>query len=148
MPDRFVLGDSNLLLHLTNTDSPSHELARRAVEVLNAQGSTLLYASQNLAEFWNVCTRVGPGGLSLSIEETVKRLRLIEERFGYLSELIPADDIYKKLLIQHEVRGVQVHDARLAALMIANDVREILTFDREDFKRFTELIVIHPEELS
>jgi len=146
--DRFVVGDSNLLLYLTDAGSPFYEASRRAFEVLTAQGVTFLYTSQNLAEFWNVCTRPQPGGLGLSIDETIVRLRLVEQRFGYLSEFVAAEATYKELLIRYQVRGVQVHDARLAALMLANGVTEILTFDRDDFKRYAELTVIHPEELS
>jgi len=72
---------------------------------------------------------------------------MIEARFVYLPELPKAAELFKDFLSRYRVKGVQVHDARLAAVMLASGVSEIITFDRDDFKRYTELTVIHPEDL-
>ena len=37
------------------------------------------------------------------------------------------------------VSGVKVHDARLVALMLANDILQILTFNAADFQRYQVL---------
>jgi len=139
--------DSNILIHLTNTNSPDHRAAEFALKELEQVGTELLYTSQNIAEFWNVCTRIGPGGIFLSIEETSRRLAMVEARFIFLPELPRAAEIFKDILRRYRVRGVQVHDARLASVMLASGVSEILTFDRDDFKRYTELTIIHPDDL-
>jgi predicted nucleic acid-binding protein len=146
--DRFVLGDSNVLLHLTNEISTEHASASRAVRLLQDDDAILLYTSQNLAEFWNVCTRTGPGGLGLSLQEAASRLTVVESQFSFMAETENTDEILKDLLIRYEVSGVQVHDARLAAGMLSNEVKEILSFDRNDFRRFKELSVIHPGDLA
>ena len=41
-----------------------------------------------------------------------------------------------------------VHDARLVAAMIVHGIPNLLTFNLPDFKRFTEITVISPEEVS
>jgi predicted nucleic acid-binding protein len=143
-----VLGDSNLLVHLTNSASQEHLVAGQAVIALEDRGAELLYTSQNLAEFWNVCTRDGPSGLGLTTEETAGRVAMIEVQFGFMPETAAAEWIFKELLIRYRVRGVQVHDARLAALMIVNGVQEILTFDRKDFRRYAEITVLHPADFA
>ena len=148
MAIRRVLGDSNVLVHLTNPLSYDYTTARKAVAALDAEGVMLFYTAQNLAEFWNVCTRVGPGGLGLSIEDTAKRVKIVEDRFSYLAETNSSEAWLKDLLVRYRVRGVQVHDARLTAMMLANGIREILTFDRGDFDRFAEVSVIHPEDAA
>jgi predicted nucleic acid-binding protein len=145
MSDRLIVGDSNLLVHLTNLESADDVAATRSVRRLEAEGAVLVYTSQNLAEFWNVCTRLAPGGLALSIDETARRASLIEAHFLFMPETEVTDKIFRELLIRYSVKGVQVHDARLTAVMLASGVREILTFDRDDFRRYSELVVLHPD---
>jgi predicted nucleic acid-binding protein len=43
---------------------------------------------------------------------------------------------WKRLVVQHQVRGVKVHDARLVAVMKVHGVGRILTFNTGDFARF------------
>ena len=147
MQGRPILGDSNILIHLTNAQSIDHGAATSAVRSLENSGAILMYTSQNLAEFWNVCTRVTVGGLGLSIEEAVARLELVQAHFLFLPESSQTDNIYKDLLIRYRVCGVQAHDARLAAVMLSNNVRDILTFDKKDFRRYAEIKVTHPADL-
>jgi len=46
------------------------------------------------------------------------------------------------------VSGVQVHDARLVAVMKAYGIRGIVTFNPQDFTRFAEIEVIHPQQVE
>jgi len=50
--------------------------------------------------------------------------------------------------VEHEVKGVQVHDARLAAGMYVHGVPQILTINVRDFKRFKGLSVLHPASVQ
>ena len=40
------------------------------------------------------------------------------------------------LVVTYDVSGVQVHDARLVALMIVHGVTHVLTFNTRDFARY------------
>jgi predicted nucleic acid-binding protein len=53
----WCLADTNVLLRLSKADDPHYPLVQSAVDKLLARGTGLCYTSQNLAEFWNVCTR-------------------------------------------------------------------------------------------
>jgi predicted nucleic acid-binding protein len=55
---------------------------------------------------------------------------------------------WRRLIAAHEVRGANVHDARLAAVMQAHGVKQILTFNAADFKRFTQIVPVHPVTLA
>ena len=48
--------------------------------------------------------------------------------------------------MDHDVSGVQVHDARLVASMIAHNVTRILTFNVTDFERYADegIEVVNP----
>jgi predicted nucleic acid-binding protein len=75
-----VLLDSGILLRLVNRADPEHATVRAALRLLKQRGNVLVMATQNVAEFWNVCTRPASarGGYGLSVAETAQRLRLLE----------------------------------------------------------------------
>jgi hypothetical protein len=52
-----------------------------------------------------------------------------------------------RLLQSHEVRGVQVHDAHLAAVLEVHQVTHLLTFSGADSKRFPHVVAVHPQDL-
>jgi hypothetical protein len=51
---------------------------------------------------------------------------------------------WRKIVVQYNISGVQVHDARLAAAMYVHSVGNILTLNVADFSRFAGLSAIHP----
>jgi len=62
-----VLVDTNILLRFVEPKDPEHALVREAVRALTAKGESLCFTSQNLVEFWNVCTRpLSKNGLGLT----------------------------------------------------------------------------------
>src|SRR5579859_3869080 len=124
-----VLIDSGILLRLLHRTDPLHPSVRAAVRALKIRGDTLVAATQNLAEFWNVCTRpaTARGGFGLSTAETEKRLRLLERIIRILPDTPAAYPIWRNLIATLQVSGVQVHDARLVALMQAHGLTHLLT---------------------
>lgn len=79
------LVDTNILLRLVELESPQHEETKIAVSGLLNRGFDLHVNLQNLAEFWNVCTRlVESNGLELSLDETNAELSKIELVFDFL----------------------------------------------------------------
>jgi len=73
------------------------------------------------------------------------------DRFQTLLRLLPEAPetfrIWRNLVLRHRVSGIQVHDARIVAAMIVHRVESILTFDLDDFKRYPDIVVIHPDSL-
>lgn len=77
MPNGAYLIDSNILIRWVKPDDRDYLLVNRVLESLIQQGSTLSYTSQNLAEFWNTCTRPPDrNGYGLSTEEADLRAGL------------------------------------------------------------------------
>jgi predicted nucleic acid-binding protein len=60
-----ILADSGVFLRLMERNDPQHVAIRAMVSSLIARGDELVVATQNMAEFWNVCTRpaIARGGL-------------------------------------------------------------------------------------
>jgi predicted nucleic acid-binding protein len=56
--------------------------------------------------------------------------------------------VWRKILVSHNVSGVQVHDAHLVAAMLVHGVKRILTFNDKDFTRYPEIEAVHPRSVS
>ncbi len=131
------LVDTNVLLRFSRLQNPRYQISRDAVHKLEADGHQLQTTLQNFAEFWNVSTRpTERNGFGRMPEETDELLQDLEKAFSLLPD---SDDVYpewRRLVVKYNVAGVQVHDARLAASMIAHNVAHILTFNVTDFERY------------
>ena len=88
------------------------------------------------------------GGYGLSIEDTARRLRLIER----LIQVRPdSDEVFrewKRLVVAHSVKGVKAHDARLVAAMIIHGIAQVVTANPADFKRYSEITAIMPSDVK
>lgn len=143
------MADTNILLRFVAPTDPYHALVRDVVRSLLASGEEVCQTSQNLAEFWNVCTRpvTSRGGFGLSIEETNYRAKLVERYFTFLPDSEATHARWRRLVVDYRISGVQVHDARLVAAMLVHGVTHILTFNTDDFKRFVEITAVKPSEI-
>jgi predicted nucleic acid-binding protein len=143
------LVDTNILLRITRRSDPQHKLVDTALSLLAGAGTTLHYTHQNIAELWNAMTRpVERNGLGLSIAETERQVRAIEDGMVLLPDNEAVYREWRRIVVHYGVCGVQVYDARLAATMYAHSVGHILTLNVADFSRFDGLAPIHPESVK
>src|ERR687898_3042662 len=111
--------DTNVFVGAIQTFDPMLRIAARsAVKALYRQGEELLCFPQNLLEFWNVATRpANANGLGFTPEQAARFV----DRFQTLVRLLPETaDIFptwRKLVFEHRVSGIHVHDARIVAAM-------------------------------
>ncbi len=143
------LVDTNFLLRLAQNTSPFQQYAANAYSSLRSQHEILMIVPQNLVEFWAVATRpVDVNGLGLSIELASQELSQIKQLFTLQLDTPEIYTIWEQLVVKYQVKGKQVHDTRLVAAMIADQISHLLTFNTADFKRFTEITVIDPQDIS
>ena len=142
--------DTNILLRFLNRADLDYVVTRAAVRIIKARGDDVTTAAQNIAEFWNVCTRpiTVRGGLGLSVEATEMRLRLLERHFPVLPDSPAIYETWKALVLTHKVRGLNVHDARLVAAMMTHGVTHILTANAKDFQRYPDMTVVTPQQIE
>ena len=137
------LADTNVLLRVANRSEPLHDTVRTAIRNLRGSGHQMHVASQNLVEFWNVMTRpTKNNGFGFSPVETDRFLRIVERVFPIIPDSPATYGEWRKLVVQFGVSGVQVHDARLVATMIANGITHILTLNAADFSRYSQLGIV------
>ena len=139
------LVDTNILLRISRRADPQHKLVDSALARLAAQGTTLYFTPQNIAELWNAMTRpVVRNGLGLSVTDADLVVQAIESGMSLLPDNEAVYREWRRIVVQYGVSGVRVHDARLAAAMYVHRVDYILTLNVADFSRFTGLIALHP----
>ena len=133
------LMDTNVLLGVAHRADDRYSIVQEAVHKLWANDHELRTTSQNFSEFWNVSTRpIDRNGFGQTPVETDDLLRDLEAFFPLLPDSPEVYPIWRRLVVDYRVFGVQVHDARLAASMIAHNVRNILTFNVADFTRYAD----------
>lgn len=143
------LVDSNILLRLLQRNDPHHSTIRQAVRNLLAHGVELCCAPQNIVELWNVSTRpaTARGGFGLTTAETDRRVRLIERVFTILDETPAVYPEWRRLVMQYSVAGVQVHDAKIVAVMNVHAVTHVLTLNGGDFSRYAGITCVAPAQI-
>jgi predicted nucleic acid-binding protein len=144
-----ILVDTNVLLLTVQRGHEWHEESVQAVKKLLASNEIVCVFLQNITEFWNVCTRpFDKNGLGLSVLETEDRLKGLDSILTMFPDTAAVYPYWRNRVVQHEVKGVQVYDARLAAAMQAHGIAKILTYNPGDFKRFATISVVHPRDVK
>jgi predicted nucleic acid-binding protein len=141
------LVDTNVLLRGVQEFHPMHSDAVRATDLLLSHEPVSIIP-QNLIEFWAVSTRPKTSnGLGLSVTETHERIAVIKSTFRLLSDTQDIFDEWERLVVQHQVLGKQVYDARLVAAMRVHKLTHLLTFNTADFKRFSFITAVRPQTI-
>jgi len=86
-------------------------------------------------------------GFGLTIAEAEKEVHSIETGMSLLSENESVYGEWRRIVVEHKVSGVQVHDARLVAIMIVHKVNHILTLNAPDFDRYLGITAISPNQI-
>lgn len=53
-------------------------------------------------------------------------------------------DAWRDLIARYGILGKQAHDAHMVAAMVRHGLTHLLTFNEQDFARFSEIAVIAP----
>lgn len=137
--------DTNILVYAHRRDAVFHGAAVERVRELAEGRSTWAIPWPCLHEFYAIVTHSriydppstrDQATAQIDAWLAAPTLSLLSEPPGYWQYL-------QELLRSGEVTGPLVHDARVAAICLANGVRELWSADR-DFSRFGALTVRNP----
>ena len=141
--------DANLLLRLAQ---PHHAMRRDVLNALDDIGKLkeeIFRIPQSLFEFWVVATRpFANNGLAMSIEEAKNELDKIKALFAVLDDNALILPEWEQIVIQYQVHGKQAHDARIVAAMNVHSIKNLLTFNTDDFKRYTNINAVDPRSIT
>ena len=137
--------DTNILVYAHREDSPWHKAAYGCIEELATGRDAWAIPWPCLHEFLAIVTHPRIYAPPTPQERALDQVQawLESPSVVLLSE---AEDHWQKLqalLRSARTSGPKVHDARVAALCIANEIAELWTADR-DFSRFPTLKIRNP----
>jgi predicted nucleic acid-binding protein len=131
-----VLVDTNILLRSHPTD-PHYRIVERSLAKLSQDRQVLCIAPQNLVEYWVVATRpTEKNGLGMQAIDALAEVQRLRRTFHVLEGLPGVSDTWETLVGKHQILGKQAHDANLVAITLVHGVKQLLTFNAADFKRF------------
>lgn len=137
--------DTNVLVYAHRRDSEWYPSASRRLKELAEGAAPWAIPWQCLHEFLSIATHPRIFEPPSTPEEAIGQVEawLEAPTLVLLTEGPGHWRVLRGLLASSLVRGARVHDARIAAVCLANDVRELWTLDR-DFGRFPELATHNP----
>ena len=143
-----ILVDSNIAIRLFHHTSLQHRVALDSTEKLRLAKNRLCLAPQNIYEIWSVATRpVNVNGLGFSFAQAQAEITNLKRFYDVLDETSAVFVEWEKLIAQHQIVGKNAHDAHLVAAMMVHGITHILTFNKQDFQRFTNITVLTPADV-
>jgi len=107
----------------------------------------LYISSQILREFVAIATNEKIFKTPLQSRDVVLKVNEFQENFHLLFETEESVKILKELIERHQIRKYAVHDANIAAIVIANKLNYLWTFNQKDFAIFDEVQLLQHDHL-
>src|SRR5436309_760005 len=143
------LSDTNILLRWAQPDHPLNPLLQAALDILQERGEATYVTPQNLIEFWNVATRpLDRNGFGFTPAQADQEVARVERFFRLAPDTPEVYPAWRELARTVGVSGVQVHDARLVAVMQVHGITHILTFNTQDFTRYPGITAVHLQDVT
>ena len=140
--------DTNVLLRSIDDGHAAQPVVNEGLLTLRSQGETLSIFPQNLIEFWVVAKRpIANNGLGWSVDRGKVELENLKYLFVVLAHTDVVFAEWERLVVHYRVAGKQAHDAHLVAAMLVHGITHLLTFNTNDFKRFSEIMVVNPHNV-
>ena len=145
MSDMLLL-DTNVLVYYSDSDCDKHAAVREYFKSQNDQGEQYCVAPQNLSEFFAVVTdsrRVQNARTPQEAHQAINQF-LSQDNLTILP--VPVDIVprWLKLVGEKSVSRAKIFDLQLIAVMQANNVRRICTYNVNDFIDFDGIEVVSP----
>ena len=86
-----------------------------------------------------VLTRGSVFERSFSVDQVLVQVQGFLPSLTLLDEPIAAADLLRELVHRHQVRGKQIRDANIVAVMLTHGIHRLATFNQADFIRFDEI---------
>ena len=138
--------DTNVLVYALDGSSPHHAASRAVLDQAQSSDANLCVTPQTLAEFFSLVTNPKRVSSPKLPEDALAAIESIVALPGLEVLPVPIDVVTRwvELCRQHPVKGAEIYDLQIVAVMLANGVQRICTFDKADFTPFSEIVVEVP----
>ena len=128
--------DTNVLVFARFQEAPGHRLARQHIQDVGESGEALHISRQVLREYLATVTRPQPWSPPIAMEPALADIAALENAFEILEDGPRATETLAALCREVSIGGRQIHNANIAATMLAHGERRLLTFNGDDFRRY------------
>lgn len=140
-----IATDSNILVYAHRADSEWHTAAKESIRILAEGKAAWGIPWPCLDEFLAIATHPRIYSPPSTVAQALEQ---VDAWFGSPSLVVLGESAdhwiqMRATLVQGQIKGPIVHDARIAAICKAHGVTEFLTADR-DFSRFPSLVTRNP----
>jgi toxin-antitoxin system PIN domain toxin len=132
--------DTNVLVYAHRRDSRFHDEAARAIASLAKGPTNWVLPWPCVHEFFAVVTHPRIYDPPSSPEQALVQIKAWQRSpfIRFVAESPDHLDAVSELVTKADVRGPQIHDARVAAICLEHGVTDLITLDR-DFARYPAL---------
>ena len=132
--------DTNALVRARFRTSPRHEAARATLARAGANSEPIRISRQVVREYLVTVTRPQDWSEPLPVADALHDVQWLRSTFEILEDGERVTNELVALYREFPMGGKQIHDANIAATMLAHGERRLLTFNAKDFRRFRERI--------
>ena len=132
--------DTNALVRARFRTSPFHEAARAALSRAGQDSEPIRISRQVVREYLVTVTRPQNWSEPLPVAAALHDVEWLRSTFEILEDGERVTTMLVALFREFPVAGKQIHDANIAATILAHGERRLLTFNAKDFRRFGERI--------
>ena len=137
-----VFIDTSVLVYSTVTSAPLHKEAFQKLDELRRAGVDLWISRQVLREYMAVLTRPQTYTMPLPAAVVAADVAHFQTAFRIAEDGSLVTTNLLSLLTTVSFGGKQVHDANIAATMLAHGLTRLLTANPGDFSRFGSHIIV------
>ena len=130
--------DTNVFVYARFGTAPDHVRARSGLERARQGAEPICISRQILREYLATVTRPQAWGASIPLREALDDVERFTDEFTILEDGSHVTDTLIALCREVPARGRQVHDANIAATMLAAGELRLLTFNGADFRRYAD----------
>ena len=132
--------DTNVLVAARFVNAPGHLATCRSLDHAGNSEESLYISRQIVREYLVVVTRPQTWWKSLGMDDALKDATRLVSSFTILEDGPNVMAALTALCREVPVAGKQIHDANIAATMLAHGERRLLTLNAKDFRRYGERI--------
>ena len=132
--------DTNILVAARFVTAPAHVTACHYLDRIGNGGEPLHISRQIVREYLVAVTRPQSWSAALTIDDALSDASRLISSFTVLEDGPNVMATLVALCREVPVAGKQIHDANIAATMLAHGERLLLTLNVKDFRRYGERI--------
>ena len=134
--------DTNILVAARFLTAPAHVTACRCLDYIGNSGETLHISRQIVREYLVTVTRPQSWSAALTIDDALEDASRLVSSFTVFEDGPNVMAALAVLCREVPVAGKQIHDANIAATILAHGERRLLTLNVKDFRRYGERIAM------